>query len=126
MDQYIREHAADSNRIEVIYGEDVVARNLRKLALGRIDTTLDGRAVLDYTIKKEGLAGRFVEAGTISMDRVYIAFSPRRSTSAAYARLLAEGVRELRASGDLQRILARYGCKDWMPHADSGADRSAK
>jgi len=112
MDDYVRAHAADPGRIEIIYGEDVAVRNLRKLAMGRIDAMVDVRTVLDYAIAREGLAGRFIEAGTISRDDVHVAFSPRRPTSRTYAELLSKGIEELRESGQMQRILAAYGVRD--------------
>jgi len=113
MDDYVRANADNSTRIEVLYGEDVVARNLHKLAMGRIDAVVDVRAVFEYTIAKEGMEGKFIEAGTISTDKVYIAFSPRQSDSKKYAEILSNGILELRSSGELERILFKYGCKDW-------------
>ena len=44
---------------------------------------------------------------------VYIAFSPANKKSAEYAAILDRGVERLRASGELDEIMAHYGLEDW-------------
>ena len=47
------------------------------------------------------------------LDYIYIAFSPKRADSQRYARMLSEGVVQLRRTGRLAVILSKYGLKDW-------------
>jgi polar amino acid transport system substrate-binding protein len=42
-----------------------------------------------------------------------VSFSPKKDDAKALAAKLTAGIRELRASGELARILAKYGTTDW-------------
>ncbi|QTA83556.1 Uncharacterized protein dnl_59690 [Desulfonema limicola] len=44
---------------------------------------------------------------------IYIAFSPVNPESSKYARILSQGIIELREKGRLQQILGKYHLKDW-------------
>ena len=51
--------------------------------------------------------------GSLSATAHYIGFSPENPKSEEYARILDQGMRELRASGELEKILQKYGMSDW-------------
>jgi polar amino acid transport system substrate-binding protein len=42
-----------------------------------------------------------------------VAFAPGVARSRDYARILDEGIAAMRASGELAKLLQRYGLKDW-------------
>ncbi|GIX35982.1 MAG: amino acid ABC transporter substrate-binding protein [Lysobacteraceae bacterium] len=113
LDAYIAKYAKDAKRVQAATGETALGTNIRKLEAGRIDALVEDRAVLEYELAEEGKLGQFDYAGTLKQSEVFIAFSPAHPAAKEYARLLAEGVRALRASGELDTILARYGLKDW-------------
>ncbi len=46
-------------------------------------------------------------------EPVFIAFSPANPRAKEYARILDEGMKKLRSSGRLEKILGKYGIKDW-------------
>ena len=58
-------------------------------------------------------AERVREAVCVDELMLYIAFSPQLPKAKEYARILSEGMNELRASGELQAILSQYGLTDW-------------
>jgi len=49
----------------------------------------------------------------VKPSKLFIAFSPKNPKSQEYAKLLSEGTAALRASGELRKILAKYGLSDW-------------
>ena len=53
--------------------------------------------------------------------KIYLAFSPKNPKSKSYARLISKGIIEMRASGDLQKILDKYGMRDWKEQLNSMA-----
>lgn len=113
---YMDEHK-DSLSVQVAVGEKALEKNITKLEMGRIDALIENKAVFQYTVHGLAKADLFEEAGEISdtleNNLVYIAFSPALPQSQEYARILTEGIRELRASGEFQKILDRYGVSDW-------------
>lgn len=114
LDAYIGEHEKDPKRVQVASGDSALETNFKKLDAGRIDVLVEDRNVVEYHLAGSGQAASFGVAGDLGEDDLYIAFSPANPNAAEYARLIDEGVRKLRASGELAAILARYGLKDWQ------------
>ena len=114
LDPYIKANLKNTNRIQVMGGDEPLKGNLRKLLAGRIGVTVDDAAVMAYEIADQKLADavRIVDMSDTA-NPLYIGFSPKLPQAAAYAKLLDEAVAKLRASGDLEKILARYGLRDW-------------
>lgn len=111
LDAYIRDNP---NKVDVISGDDAIQKSLKKLAAGRIDVFLDQRDVITFTAGKLGLSDQIEFAGSNNLfDPIYIAFSPANPKSAEYAAILARGIRDFRDSGELAKIMARYGLIDW-------------
>lgn len=112
-DAYSATHAKDSKRIQVATGENALSTNIRKLDAGRIGALLEDKAVFEYQLAQEGKIGAFDFAGGLEEAEIFIAFSPAIPAAKDYAKLLGEGIANLRASGELAKILERYGLKDW-------------
>jgi len=111
LDPWMAQHR---DQIQALGGENALDRNLRKLVAGRIDTVIEDEAVLTYRLKNWPDAKRIRLAGRIESGALYIAFSRRGGRGRDLAHRFDSGVRALRASGELDRILARYGIRD-MP-----------
>ncbi|SFV56538.1 ABC transporter, periplasmic domain [hydrothermal vent metagenome] len=69
--------------------------------------------VLEYYFKIKNSHIPFKIAGSTYADNVYLAFSPNNPHSKEYAKILSEGINTLRKSGELDKILAKYGLHDW-------------
>jgi polar amino acid transport system substrate-binding protein len=105
---------ANSKKVDVMFGDKVLENNLNKLLAGRIGATLDDQLVIAYVAGKMGIFNKIKEAGIAPpTNKVGVAFSPKNTQSAAYAKALADGIIKLRASGELKKILDKYGVKDW-------------
>ncbi len=111
--EYIEAHKDDRSKVQLTSGDDALAQNLRKLAAGRVDVVVDDANVLANAIAELGLDQQVVVADAGKPGLIYIAFSPAVPKSNEYAAILDRGIVELRASGRLGQILARYGVKDW-------------
>lgn len=113
IDAYLAAHADDHGSVQLLTGNDVIAKNLRKLLANRVDVVLDSPFVLHYEIARLGLADRVDVVALGDPTPVYIAFSPVHPQGQALSDLFDAGMAELRASGELAAILARYGLTDW-------------
>lgn len=93
---------------------DALSRNFRLLARGRVDVVVADINVGRYITKMLHLEST-VELNSQEniLDPVYLAFSPRLPRSRILAGLFDEGIDKLRASGELDRIMSRYGLQDW-------------
>jgi len=114
VDDYIK---AFPSSVVFATGDNALQGNLTKLTQGELGAVMDDRSVLKYTIAKMNLQGKvaFTTAtgDVVKPSKLYIAFSPKNPKSPEYAKLLAEGMVALRTSGELQKILGKYGLSDW-------------
>jgi polar amino acid transport system substrate-binding protein len=113
VDEYTEAHKHDRSKVQLASGDDPVAQNLRKLAAGRVDVVVDDVNMLADAIAELGLGEQVTIADVGEPDPLFVAFSPTVPRAKDYAAVLDRGIAELRASGRLGAILARYGLKDW-------------
>lgn len=100
--------------VEAVSGDRPVETNLRKLLAGRIDALIEDRSVLVAKLAELGLADQVEMVPVDRGEPIYIAFSPADPQAASRAGRLDAGIAELRRTGRLAVILARYGLSDWQ------------
>lgn len=112
IDAYI---ATGNSNINVSKGADALEKNIKKLIAGRVDLIIESPPVMNAKLAEMGLTDKITLATTLNdPSALYVACTPAKAASKEYAKLLTEGVRELRASGELANIMAKYGLKDWQ------------
>ena len=116
LDGYIKQHAGDTARLEVVpaVGRGVV-RLLARVIGKRVDAIIEDRNVLAYALEQAKMdPGRVIALGeTGDPEDVYIACTPADPRGQKYADMFGNGTAQLRASGKLAEILGRYNLKDW-------------
>lgn len=116
LDAYIQEHGDDPQRVVKVSSGGRVAMNAAsRLISRRIDVFAEDPNVMRQTLNTLNLSERIVERGRAKeADPIYIACTPADPRGARYAKLFSDGTNGLRESGDLARILAGYGMRDWL------------
>lgn len=113
LNSYIEANTSGS-RVQVMTGRSALKNNIKKLLMGRIDVVAEAEPVFLYEAAELGVREQVRYAGEAAPpEDAYIAFSPGLDSAREYADVLAEGMETLRASGELERIMARYGLTDW-------------
>jgi polar amino acid transport system substrate-binding protein len=110
---YILPHQQDRQKVQILSGDTALAQNIKKLQKGRIDAIIESKTVFEYHLFSTGTPNKFAPAGVAYRENVYVAFSPAKPQSVEYARLLTDGMLELRRTGELAKILKKYGVTDW-------------
>lgn len=111
---YIERNKKNYLRVQSTSGDYPLTNNIKKLLAGKIDATTVTSTTMLYTAKKMGVLEKIQPAGTAGLGRkVYLVFSPAKQSSRQFAKLLDEGLREMRTNGELGKILDRYGLSDW-------------
>lgn len=101
--------------VTVMTGTAPLERLLKMITMDRIQAVVDDRAVLQYCLLKNGLENELADAGLMGEEsQVYIGFSPAIAESRKYARILSDGVESLRKTGELNKIMSKYGMQDWQ------------
>lgn len=116
LDAYIEEHGDDPQRvIKVSSGGRVAMNAASRLISGKIDVFAEDPNVMRQTLTTLNLGDRIVERGRAKeADPIYIACTPADPRGARYATLFSDGTNDLRERGELARILAGYGMRDWL------------
>lgn len=100
-----------------ISGDAPLKQCIDRLQKGEIDTFIEDASVYaNYCGTKGcGFLDKIImpAGGCGERDLLYIAFSPANPKSKQYAAALSAELVELRKSGALQKILAKYYVKDW-------------
>ncbi|MEE1676286.1 transporter substrate-binding domain-containing protein [Agarivorans aestuarii] len=113
VDAYINAKQHRRN-VVLVRSEHALERMHKLLMEGRIDGYIEDKSVVDYYVHQRGDSNAIRIATSFSIEPVYIAFSPANPQSPALAHRLSEGIQELRANGELAKILQRYGLSDWQ------------
>jgi polar amino acid transport system substrate-binding protein len=104
---------ANKSKIDSIAGDDVVSNNARKLDAGRVEAVIEDGNVMNYQLKKIGLAAKVKSAGCAESIQVYSPFSGALKNADQLTKALDDGVKSMRKSGRLKAIMEKYGLKDW-------------
>ena len=113
LDTYI-ERNAGKETVYVAEGEDPLDELMTKLQKGEIDVVVESEPILLWYMRSHSIdraSVRVVFKGT--PESIYVAFSPN-DEGKRFATILDEGIRELRKSGELVKLLQRYGLRDWQ------------
>jgi polar amino acid transport system substrate-binding protein len=101
-------------KVQLLSGDTALEQNIRKLLGGRIDVILESPSVLNAKLKELNLQGQADFAGAIGEpENLYIACTPQKDSSRAYIKMISDGTQQLRQSGELKKILEKYGLSDW-------------
>jgi len=100
-----------SDRIQPISDGQFMKKNFKKIDHGRLDALIDDQNVVFYYLKQEGIEpGTYRQAGCLDREPIYLGLTPTRpKKSARLVAIYQKGLQAIRATGELEQILHRYG-----------------
>lgn len=116
LNAYIDAHKTEPKFIQILSGDNALESNVKKLVAGRVDTVVEGAAVMNYYLGQNGLKDQVISAGAFPSSpdaNIFIAFSPQHPKAKEYADILSKETQAMRKSGELKEILDRYNVSDW-------------
>jgi len=127
LDIYIRQHQSD-RRLTFVKGTDALTQLFNLVKADRIDAFVENATVVEYTLSQLGVEqGKIKPAGSLETGVIlYVPFSPRYQESRELISIFDSGMEQLRNSGRLKEILAKYQVKDWLYQADQIKKRNLK
>jgi len=115
LDDYIKHNHRNLLRLSVAHGDQPLKKNQLLLQKSLIDIVVETDPVFWYSSNQNNTKHLFTKLGTLQLTKpAYIAFSPALYESKKYAQILSKGTEDLRKSGKLSEILAKYGLVDWQ------------
>ncbi|WP_158088355.1 substrate-binding periplasmic protein [Colwellia chukchiensis] len=111
--RYITKANIANGKVQPVSSINGLKQNIEKLSRGRIQALIADRNVFDFFLLENNIANNFRIAGILTKEEIYIAFSPQLANAKRYAKLLSQELDNMRANGQLQRILQKYNLQDW-------------
>lgn len=112
IDDYIKTNLGNPKKIDAITGDDTLPKNTKKVQTGRVDVLLEDKNVVGYHLATSGEKLRLAGCLNSSQD-IFIGISKAHAKGPEMVAILDRGISELRKSGKLKEILAKYGVSDW-------------
>ena len=118
INEYIKKNQG-SGKVSLVSGDKTPTQRLVSMLLSnpqRVNVVVEDLSVIAYALKQLGSpVDSLQEAGDDGKpdEGIFIAFSPKNPKSNVYAKILSDGMAELRKSGKLKILLEKYGLKDW-------------
>lgn len=111
LDAYIKSH--NDKNITFFKGENPLTDALEKLSAKEIDVMPETLPVFIWALKSRGLAFADYRIAYLTEGQpIFIAFS-KTDQGRRFSTVFEEGIRKLRANGQLAKILSTYGIEDW-------------
>ena len=112
--EIVNDYIKRGKNVQILSGETPLERMIQMLLIGRVDVIIEAAPVFWHIATKMKVKDKLKVAGQASdAEKCYIAFSPKIAKSKEYAKLLSDGIDKLRHSGELKKILNKYGMEDW-------------
>jgi polar amino acid transport system substrate-binding protein len=112
LNSYIEKNKNNSKLIQENSGTQALVQNIKKLESGRIDTMAEDTAVFWYSAKQAGMADKFKAVGNLTTPQpITVGFDLSNPRAKELAKVLSDGVKRLKDSGDYDKILDKYGLK---------------
>lgn len=113
IDAYIKQFS-NSKQVFVASGEEPLATLITKLEQGEIDLVLENASVFIAQSRKMKGRLKFEQVDALGdAEDLFIACSANNDKSKLYVKLLDKTLAEMRSSGELKKLLKKYGLKDW-------------
>ncbi|MFZ2620018.1 MAG: transporter substrate-binding domain-containing protein [Alphaproteobacteria bacterium] len=114
IDAYIAKHRRNTDKVQMMTGEEALRQNIKKLLASRIDVLIEDPAVMNYRLKLMSTGHQHVRmrpAGTVddTPDYCHLAFSPADPRSPQLVNLLNTTYPTLVRHGDIAKLKAKYG-----------------
>lgn len=121
IDPYLDQHRG-TELIREAQGMYALEFNARALIRGDVDLVIATKEPFDALLDHNGWSDKISASDPLTpRNKVYIACSPALDSSTDYARLIAEGTRELHDSGMLAHLNNKYSIDPWyeLPSTDN-------
>jgi len=116
IDAYVQANKGDGSKIVMIkpIGRAVV-NLISNLVAKKADVMIEDVNVANQSIARLGMVGRVIPVGDATEPgEIYVACTPAKPRGKEFAEMFSKGTAEMRKSGELAKILAKYSVADWM------------
>jgi|GEM_PF-891689 len=93
--------------------DKILYRLVTLLEMDHVDAVIEDKAVMDFYLVQSGQKHKFKLAGCLENQQAMVGFTPLDARAQQWADEFDIQIDSMRKSGQLKRILSRYGVSDW-------------
>ena len=106
--KYLRNNI-NTNRVQAVSGDHPLMQLINMVLLDRLSVLVADSMVMDYTLIQMDYQSKLKKVGCLEkVDNIHIAFSAKNPHSNQYAKILSDGIKELKKTGEYDRIVDSY------------------
>jgi len=107
-------YAANPSFVKLAHGSNALERSIKSLLRGEVENVVGDVNVLQEKSRQLNKSHRVRSAGSLKGgEDLYLAISDRTPEANRLADFISKGIVALRKSGHLDKILQKYGVRDW-------------
>ena len=100
-------------KVQATAGDDALVTNAKKLKANRIQSFIENTTVVDFARKANPELKGIVSAGCFASVDLFAGFSAKNPKAQAMAKATNAKMAELKKSGEMAKMLAKYGVAGW-------------
>jgi polar amino acid transport system substrate-binding protein len=105
IENYLKDNI-NTTRVEQVSGDAPLKQLIQMLLVARVSVLIADSTVIKYTLTQMAYQSKLKNVGCLeNVDKVHIAFSAKNPHSAQYAKILSNGIKELKQTGEYDRII---------------------
>jgi polar amino acid transport system substrate-binding protein len=117
LQEYVDKNKDDSKKAIWVESSWPLIDIYKAVLKGQAEMFPENESVLNSLLKSLGIrgGGQVKSLGCTEGESLYVGFSKKHAKASELADLVSKKMKELRKSGELERLLAKYGQTDWSP-----------
>lgn len=104
---------ANPGSIVTSFGSDSSKSNIQRLIYKRIDTIIENPNVVANFLRINFPNEKIVNKGCSRSEALFVAFYPKANRNEEFAKMIDDGIYQLRKNGELKKLLNKYNLTDW-------------
>ncbi len=112
-DEFMNWEKANAAKVQSVAGDNALELNIKKLAGKRIQAFIENETVVNYLRKSQPALKDVVSAGCMESTDLFAGFGAKNPKSADIVKAINAKTAEMKKSGELKKLLDKYGAKAW-------------
>jgi polar amino acid transport system substrate-binding protein len=108
LEKYLKNNI-NTNRVQAVSGGHPLTQLIKMILLDRVSVIVADSMAIDNDLIQLDYQSKLKKVGCLEdVDKIHIAFSVKNSQSNHYAQILSDGIKELKKTGEYDRIVDSY------------------
>ncbi|WP_168224731.1 substrate-binding periplasmic protein [Rhodoferax aquaticus] len=112
-DEFMNWQKSNPSKVQSAAGDNALELNIKKLTGKRFQAFIENETVVNYLRKSQPALKDVVSAGCMESTDLFAGFGAKNPKSADIVKAINAKTAEMKKSGELKKLLDKYGAKAW-------------